>query len=324
MLRRIIRRAVRHAFLLGAEQLVTPALVDATVAVMGGAYPELVKQQRARHRRRESRRGAVPPDARARPRAPRRRARARRRQRRRRVLPPRHARLPDRPHARDRGGARPRASTSTASGARMAEQRTRSEGGAQGARRQGRRAGRALPRAARRARAHRLHRPPGVRDRGREGAGDRSAATTGSPRPRRARRSRWCSTARRSTPSRVARSATPACIETRRREARVRVTDTQYALARAGAPRGRGRGGRDRRGRRGRRAHRRRAPRRDPAQPHRDARAALGAARGARRRTCSRRVRTSAPTGCASTSATSKRCRRRQLARDRGARRTPR
>ncbi len=44
VLRRIIRRAVRHAFLLGAEQLVTPALVDATVAVMGGAYPEIVKQ----------------------------------------------------------------------------------------------------------------------------------------------------------------------------------------------------------------------------------------------------------------------------------------
>ena len=44
VLRRIIRRAVRHAFLLGAELPVTPALVDATVAVMGGAYPEIVKQ----------------------------------------------------------------------------------------------------------------------------------------------------------------------------------------------------------------------------------------------------------------------------------------
>ncbi len=44
VLRRIIRRAVRHAFLLGAEQLVTPALVDATVETMGGAYPEIVKQ----------------------------------------------------------------------------------------------------------------------------------------------------------------------------------------------------------------------------------------------------------------------------------------
>ncbi|GMU79308.1 MAG: alanine--tRNA ligase [Acidimicrobiia bacterium] len=46
VLRRIIRRAVRHAFLLGSEDLVTPPLVDATVATMGAAYPELVKQHR--------------------------------------------------------------------------------------------------------------------------------------------------------------------------------------------------------------------------------------------------------------------------------------
>jgi alanyl-tRNA synthetase len=44
VLRRIIRRAVRHAYLLGARDLVMPALVDATVAVMGNAYPELVRQ----------------------------------------------------------------------------------------------------------------------------------------------------------------------------------------------------------------------------------------------------------------------------------------
>jgi alanyl-tRNA synthetase len=42
VLRRIIRRAVRHAYLLGAHDLVTPALVDATIAVMGNAYPQLV------------------------------------------------------------------------------------------------------------------------------------------------------------------------------------------------------------------------------------------------------------------------------------------
>ncbi len=41
VLRRIIRRAVRHAYRLGARQLVTPALVDATVATMGSAYPDL-------------------------------------------------------------------------------------------------------------------------------------------------------------------------------------------------------------------------------------------------------------------------------------------
>jgi alanyl-tRNA synthetase len=41
VLRRIIRRAVRHAFSLGVERLVTPSMVEATVDVMGGAYPEL-------------------------------------------------------------------------------------------------------------------------------------------------------------------------------------------------------------------------------------------------------------------------------------------
>ncbi len=43
VLRRIIRRAVRHGYRLGAQQLVTPALVDATVEAMGSAYPEIAK-----------------------------------------------------------------------------------------------------------------------------------------------------------------------------------------------------------------------------------------------------------------------------------------
>ncbi len=43
VLRRIIRRAVRHAYRLGARGLVTPALVDATVEAMAGAYPDLEK-----------------------------------------------------------------------------------------------------------------------------------------------------------------------------------------------------------------------------------------------------------------------------------------
>ncbi|GIU89522.1 MAG: hypothetical protein KatS3mg010_0621 [Acidimicrobiia bacterium] len=42
VLRRIIRRAVRHAYLLGARDVVTPALVAATVETMGNAYPEIV------------------------------------------------------------------------------------------------------------------------------------------------------------------------------------------------------------------------------------------------------------------------------------------
>jgi alanyl-tRNA synthetase len=45
VLRRIIRRAVRHAYLLGAHDLVTPALVDATIEVMGNAYPQLVNDR---------------------------------------------------------------------------------------------------------------------------------------------------------------------------------------------------------------------------------------------------------------------------------------
>ena len=43
--RRVIRRAVRHAYLLGVEGTVTPALVDATIDVMGGAYPNLVAER---------------------------------------------------------------------------------------------------------------------------------------------------------------------------------------------------------------------------------------------------------------------------------------
>jgi alanyl-tRNA synthetase len=45
VLRRIIRRAVRHAYRIGAEQLVTPSLAQATIEVMGGAYPELIKSR---------------------------------------------------------------------------------------------------------------------------------------------------------------------------------------------------------------------------------------------------------------------------------------
>ena len=43
VLRRIMRRAVRHAYLLGVDDVVTPALVDEVVTVMGDDYPELRK-----------------------------------------------------------------------------------------------------------------------------------------------------------------------------------------------------------------------------------------------------------------------------------------
>jgi alanyl-tRNA synthetase len=41
VLRRIIRRAVRHAYLLGVDEVITPVLVDEVVAIMVGDYPEL-------------------------------------------------------------------------------------------------------------------------------------------------------------------------------------------------------------------------------------------------------------------------------------------
>ncbi len=42
VLRRIIRRAVRYAYLLGTEKLVMPTLVDTAVDVMGNAYPDVL------------------------------------------------------------------------------------------------------------------------------------------------------------------------------------------------------------------------------------------------------------------------------------------
>jgi alanyl-tRNA synthetase len=42
VLRRIMRRAIRHAYLLGVEDLVAPKLVDAVVDIMGADYPQLV------------------------------------------------------------------------------------------------------------------------------------------------------------------------------------------------------------------------------------------------------------------------------------------
>ena len=45
VLRRIIRRAVRHAYLLGTEKLVMPSLVETAIAVMGDAYPDVSKNR---------------------------------------------------------------------------------------------------------------------------------------------------------------------------------------------------------------------------------------------------------------------------------------
>ena len=43
VLRRIMRRAVRHAYLLGVNEIVTPTLVDEVVQIMGPDYPEIVE-----------------------------------------------------------------------------------------------------------------------------------------------------------------------------------------------------------------------------------------------------------------------------------------
>ena len=45
VLRRIIRRAVRHAYLLGTEKLVMPGLVETAIDVMGNAYPDVIKNR---------------------------------------------------------------------------------------------------------------------------------------------------------------------------------------------------------------------------------------------------------------------------------------
>jgi alanyl-tRNA synthetase len=45
VLRRIIRRAVRHAYLLGTEKLVMPSLVETAITTMGEAYPDVVAQK---------------------------------------------------------------------------------------------------------------------------------------------------------------------------------------------------------------------------------------------------------------------------------------
>ena len=45
VLRRILRRPIRHAFLLGADKLVMPGLVEESIAIMGDAYPDVVKNR---------------------------------------------------------------------------------------------------------------------------------------------------------------------------------------------------------------------------------------------------------------------------------------
>lgn len=45
VLRRIIRRAIRHAYLLGTDKLVMPTLAETAITVMGQAYPDVVQNK---------------------------------------------------------------------------------------------------------------------------------------------------------------------------------------------------------------------------------------------------------------------------------------
>ena len=72
VLRRIMRRAMRHAHLLGAKEPLMHRLVPALVAEMGAAYPELVARPAADRGDAAAGGNAVPPDAGQRPEAARR------------------------------------------------------------------------------------------------------------------------------------------------------------------------------------------------------------------------------------------------------------
>ena len=116
VLRRIMRRAMRHAELLGAREPLMWKLVPTLTREMGQAYPELLRAAGADYRNAEARRDALPQDAGARACHPRRgkpRAYARRQaQGRGRLHAIRHLRLPPRSHpgraarARHRGRCR--------------------------------------------------------------------------------------------------------------------------------------------------------------------------------------------------------------------------
>ncbi len=129
VLRRIMRRAMRHAHLLGAKDPLMYRLVPALVRQMGEAYPELGRAQAADRGDAAARGDALPPDARPRPAAARRRtgaaARGRRPAGRGGVQALRHLRLPARPDAGRAAREGPRRSTSAGFDAAMAEQKAK-------------------------------------------------------------------------------------------------------------------------------------------------------------------------------------------------------
>ena len=173
--------------------------------------------------------------------------------------------------AADRGvGGRPGRASTTA----MAEQRQRGQGGGEGHRRGGRRRGRRRSSGCSTSSA-----PPSSRAARRTRRRPWSAAWCRSPAPTTSSAS--SSTAPPSTPSPAARWATPGSSSPT--PARAEVLDTIYALPGLHRHRGPHRRGHHRAGPGRGRHHRRRAARRHPPQPHRHPRPPLGAAPGARR-----------------------------------------
>ena len=203
VLRRIIRRAVRHAYLLGAEQLVLPKLVSEAIDVMGAGLPRAGEEPRLHRGRRHARGGALPPDAAQRLGHPRPRAGRARPGRgaagAHGLQAARHLRLPARAHRRDHRRARGRRRPGRLRG-RDGRAAAPGQGRPQGRAGRGRPA-RRLPGDRRGVRPHRVHRLRPRHDRGPPAGG-----APGRGRPRRGVRS----TARPSTPSPAARWATPA------------------------------------------------------------------------------------------------------------------
>ncbi len=211
VLRRIMRRAMRHLHMMGTREAVFWKLVPALVRQMGGAYPELGRAEeliQGTMRLEENRFKAMlerglgllaeeTGEAR-------RQAGAAGRCR---VPALRHVRLPARPDAgrAARAGAERRSRRLRERDGGAARARPRGLGGL---RRGGDRAG--LVRAAR---AGRRDRVPGLQRRDRRGGDPRARRErrAGAVGRGRARRSRCCSTRRRSTPNPAARSAIPAC-----------------------------------------------------------------------------------------------------------------
>ena len=269
--------------MLGARDLVLPAMVDAAVEVMGAAYPEIVAsrdtvskvvEREEQAFRATLQRGVEMLDELARRGAT--------------------CRAPTRSSSTTRSGSR---STSRARSRRTrgrdvdvadfdaADGRNSASGRAP---RPTRRAPRvrdtaSLARGARRGRRDRVHRPPGAGHQG-DGGRARGRPASGSTGSAKAARSRWCSTARRSTRSRAVRSATPARSRSgrRRRAARRARHAVRHRRARWSCTSAWCGDGTLHEGDEVEAAIDARAPRPDPPQPHRDAHPALGAARGAR------------------------------------------